>query len=89
MQFKHHLRVELAGDNDTVFLSGGARALHAPRPPRFGPVRLHDAPVRLGWLDRANREGDLSPVPLCVQAALGRGDLPCATAIASSTRIVM
>ncbi|XXX72874.1 TOMM precursor leader peptide-binding protein [Sorangium sp. So ce134] len=32
--------------------------------PRFGPGRLYDVPVRLGWLDRANREGDLNPVPL-------------------------
>lgn len=34
--------------------------------PRFGPGRLYDVPVRLGWLDRANREGDLNPVPLHV-----------------------
>ncbi|XXS95487.1 YcaO-like family protein [Sorangium sp. So ce363] len=34
--------------------------------PRFGPGRLYDVPVRLGWLERANREEDLNPVPLVV-----------------------
>ncbi|WP_437618668.1 TOMM precursor leader peptide-binding protein [Sorangium sp. So ce1151] len=34
--------------------------------PRFGPGRLYDVPVRLGWLEQANREGDLNPVPLHV-----------------------
>lgn len=34
--------------------------------PRFGPGRLYDVPVRLGWLDRATREEDLNPVPLVV-----------------------
>jgi ribosomal protein S12 methylthiotransferase accessory factor len=32
--------------------------------PRFGPGRLYDLPVRLGWLDQAMREEDLNPVPM-------------------------
>ncbi|WP_438028921.1 TOMM precursor leader peptide-binding protein [Sorangium sp. So ce233] len=32
--------------------------------PRFGPGRLYDVPVRLGWLPRPTREEDLNPVPL-------------------------
>jgi ribosomal protein S12 methylthiotransferase accessory factor len=32
--------------------------------PRFGPGRLYDVPVRLGWIDRARREDELNPVPL-------------------------
>jgi bacteriocin biosynthesis cyclodehydratase domain-containing protein len=34
--------------------------------PRFGPGRLYDVPVRLGWLSRPNREEELNPVPLFV-----------------------
>jgi ribosomal protein S12 methylthiotransferase accessory factor len=34
--------------------------------PRFGPGRLYDVPVRLGWLARPNREEDLNPIPLFV-----------------------
>lgn len=34
--------------------------------PRFGPGRLYDVPVRLGWLDRPTREEELNPVPLVV-----------------------
>ena len=29
---------------------------------RFGPGRLYDVPVRLGWLERALAEGDLNPM---------------------------
>jgi bacteriocin biosynthesis cyclodehydratase domain-containing protein len=32
--------------------------------PRFGPGRLYDVPVRLGWLPRARAEEELNPVPL-------------------------
>ena len=31
---------------------------------RFAPGRLYDVPVRLGWIDRANNEGDLNPTPM-------------------------
>ncbi|WP_272428618.1 TOMM precursor leader peptide-binding protein [Polyangium jinanense] len=31
--------------------------------PRFGPGRLYDVPVRLGWRDRALHEAELNPVP--------------------------
>ncbi|WP_240807988.1 TOMM precursor leader peptide-binding protein [Polyangium spumosum] len=31
--------------------------------PRFGPGRLYDVPVRLGWRDRALDEAELNPVP--------------------------
>ncbi|AUX21847.1 hypothetical protein SOCEGT47_023420 [Sorangium cellulosum] len=34
--------------------------------PRFGPGRLYDVPVRLGWLARPAREEDLNPAPLSV-----------------------
>jgi hypothetical protein len=34
--------------------------------PCFGPGRLYDVPVRLGWLSRPNREEELNPVPLFV-----------------------
>ncbi len=30
---------------------------------RLAPGRLYDAPVALGWLDKANREADLNPIP--------------------------
>ncbi|WP_441293212.1 hypothetical protein ACSRUE_22460 [Sorangium sp. KYC3313] len=69
LQFKHHLGVELAGDKETVFLIGEReRTMPGLRHfwPRFGPGRLYDVPVRLGWLERANREEDLNPVPLVV-----------------------
>lgn len=32
--------------------------------PRFAPGRLYDVPVKLGWLQRANAEAELNPVPL-------------------------
>lgn len=32
--------------------------------PRFGPGRLYDTPVKLGWLPEARAEGELNPVPL-------------------------
>jgi oxazoline/thiazoline synthase len=32
--------------------------------PRFGPGRLYDVPVRLGWIDRPRPEADLNPVHL-------------------------
>jgi ribosomal protein S12 methylthiotransferase accessory factor len=32
--------------------------------PRFGPGRLYDAPVRMGWLDAPLDEARLNPVPL-------------------------
>ncbi|AGP38617.1 hypothetical protein SCE1572_31555 [Sorangium cellulosum So0157-2] len=87
MQFEHHLRVEPAGDKDTVFPIGARDRF--TRRGRHASVRRGSTLCRSasGGLDRANREGGLSPVPLCIQAALGRGDLPCATAIVSSTRI--
>ena len=31
--------------------------------PRFGPGRLYEVPVRLGWRDRALDEAELNPVP--------------------------
>jgi oxazoline/thiazoline synthase len=34
--------------------------------PRFGPGRLYDVPVRLGWLERPTRPEDLNPTPLLV-----------------------
>jgi len=30
----------------------------------FGPGRLYDVPVRLGWLQRATREDELNPLPM-------------------------
>jgi ribosomal protein S12 methylthiotransferase accessory factor len=32
--------------------------------PRFGPGRLYDVPVRMGWLHRPRKEAELNPVPL-------------------------
>ena len=32
--------------------------------PRFGPGRLYDVPVDLGWIDRATNEEDLNPRPM-------------------------
>lgn len=32
--------------------------------PRFGPGRLYDVPVQLGWLDRSRTPEQLNPVPL-------------------------
>lgn len=32
--------------------------------PRFGPGRLYDVPVALGWLPRKLDEGELNPIPL-------------------------
>ncbi|AKT43940.1 TOMM precursor leader peptide-binding protein [Chondromyces crocatus] len=32
--------------------------------PRFGPGRLYDVPVRLGWLERPRAEAELNPIPL-------------------------
>jgi oxazoline/thiazoline synthase len=29
---------------------------------RFGPGRLYDIPVKLGWLDRAIAEADVNPI---------------------------
>ncbi|AUX40930.1 hypothetical protein SOCE26_023320 [Sorangium cellulosum] len=34
--------------------------------PRFGPGRLYDVPVQLGWLTRPTREEELNPAPLVV-----------------------
>ena len=31
--------------------------------PRFGPGRLYDIPVKLGWLSRPLTEAQLNPVP--------------------------
>jgi ribosomal protein S12 methylthiotransferase accessory factor len=31
---------------------------------RFGPGRLYDVPVKLGWLPRARREEELNPIPM-------------------------
>ena len=31
---------------------------------RFGPGRLYDVPVRLGWLDRPTPEAALNPIPM-------------------------
>ncbi|TWB59398.1 TOMM precursor leader peptide-binding protein [Nitrospirillum viridazoti] len=31
---------------------------------RFGPGRLYDVPVRMGWLDRPLAESDLNPIPI-------------------------
>ena len=30
---------------------------------RFGPGRLYDVPVKMGWLDKATPEQDLNPIP--------------------------
>ena len=32
---------------------------------RFGPGRLYDVPVRLGWLSRPRSEAELNPWPIC------------------------
>jgi oxazoline/thiazoline synthase len=34
--------------------------------PRFGPGRLYDVPVRLGWREHPLDESQLNPVPLFV-----------------------
>ena len=31
---------------------------------RFAPGRLYDIPVKLGWLQKSNREEDLNPIPM-------------------------
>ena len=31
--------------------------------PRFGPGRLYDVPLALGWLDRRLSESELNPFP--------------------------
>ena len=33
---------------------------------RFGPGRLYDIPVRLGWLDAPVAEADLNPIPIFI-----------------------
>ncbi|MDD2422006.1 MAG: TOMM precursor leader peptide-binding protein [Heliobacteriaceae bacterium] len=30
---------------------------------RFAPGRLYDVPVKMGWLDRPNKESELNPIP--------------------------
>lgn len=32
--------------------------------PRFGPGRLYDVPVKMGWIENPNKEQDLNPKPL-------------------------
>lgn len=32
--------------------------------PRFGPGRLYDVPVKLGWLDKPVKEEDMNPFPI-------------------------
>jgi ribosomal protein S12 methylthiotransferase accessory factor len=34
------------------------------RATRFGPGRLYDAPVRLGWLSQPLPESELNPIPM-------------------------
>jgi thiazole/oxazole-forming peptide maturase SagD family component len=34
--------------------------------PHFAPGRLFDVPVRLGWLERARRPAELTPVPILI-----------------------
>ena len=33
---------------------------------RFGPGRLYDVPVAMGWLDRPTSESDLNPIPVFI-----------------------
>ena len=33
---------------------------------RFGPGRLYDVPVKLGWLDKPNNEDELNPIPMFI-----------------------
>jgi ribosomal protein S12 methylthiotransferase accessory factor len=33
---------------------------------RFGPGRLYDVPVRMGWLDDPTKEPDLNPIPIFI-----------------------
>jgi ribosomal protein S12 methylthiotransferase accessory factor len=34
--------------------------------PRFGPGRLYDVPVKMGWLEKANTEEELNPIDMMI-----------------------